>query len=95
MVCVVLIFQVLNTEIFLQDQACTPEQMMCVQSIQFNSSMCIKSCNGLMINGYSKFLFDKNSREDTHKTDIAYTNYKKGFKFPHGIKGNYYHNKIV
>ena len=45
-----------------------------------------------MINGYTKFLFDENSREDTHKTDIAYTNYKKGFKFPHGIKGNYHHN---
>ena len=71
----------------MQDQACTPEQMMCVQSIQFNSSMCIKSCNGLQ--------FDKNSREDTHQTDIAYTNYKKGFKFPHGIKGNYHHNNIM
>ena len=48
-----------------------------------------------MINGYSKFLFDKNSREDTHKTDIAYTNYKKSFHFPHGIKGNYHNNNIV
>ena len=57
--------------------------------------MCIKSCNGLMINGYTKFQFDKNSREDTHQTDIAYTNYKKGFKFPHGIKGNHHHNNII
>ena len=48
-----------------------------------------------MINGYTKFQFDKNSREDTHQTDIAYTNYKKGFKFPHGIKGNYHHNNIM
>ena len=43
-----------------------------------------------MITGYSKQEFDKNSIDTMKKTVNAYKNYKKWFKFPHGIKGNIY-----
>ena len=50
--------------------------------------MCIKSCGGLMITGYTKS--DEHydySKEEIQKTLNAYNKFKKKFKFPRGIKG--------
>ena len=52
-----------------------------------NSSRCIKSCEGLMITGYSKLEFDHYSQNNIQNTLRAYKDYKKWFKFPTGIKG--------
>ena len=72
----------------LQDEAlCTPEMMKCVDEIKLNSSVCIKSCNGLMITGYSKFQFEDYSKKEIKKTLDAYNDYKKHFNTFRGIQG--------
>ena len=66
---------------------CVPEQLQCVKQDIKLSSMCIKSCEGLMITGYSKLEFDHYSQNNIQNTLRAYKDYKKWFKFPTGIKG--------
>ena len=66
---------------------CSPEELKCIDNINLNSSSCIKSCEGLMVTGYSKQEFDDYSKDYIQKTLTAYKNYKKWFKFPRGIKG--------
>ena len=68
---------------------CNPQALLnCVKNIKTANNTCIKSCNGLMITGYSKQEFDKNALETIENTVNAYKNYKKWFKFPQGIKGS-------
>ena len=66
---------------------CSPEELECIGNLKLNSSICIKSCEGLMVTGYSKQEFDDYSKDYIQKTLTAYKNYKKWFKFPRGIKG--------
>ena len=40
-----------------------------------------------MITSYTEKELNKDSFKDIRKTVKAYNNYKKWFKFPHGIKG--------
>ena len=48
----------------------------------------MRSCNGLMITGYTKFDFDDYPQGNIEKTMRAYEEYKKWFRFPSGIKGH-------
>ena len=61
--------------------------MKCVEDVKLNTSTCTKSCNGLMITGYTKFDFDDYPQGNIEKTMRAYKEYKKWFKFPIGLKG--------
>ena len=72
-----------------QETVCNPQALLnCVKNIKTANNTCIKSCNGLMITGYSKQEFDKNALKTIENTVNAYKNYKKWFKFPQGIKGS-------
>ena len=62
--------------------------MKCVENMKMNTSTCTKSCNGLMITGYTKFDFDDYPQGNIEKTMRAYKEYKKWFRFPSGIKGH-------
>ena len=85
-----------NWQITSQEPVCSHPQMKCIENIKFNSSICMKSCNGLMVTGYTKlFEIDENiHQENIQKTINAFRAYKKWFKFPHGIKGTVL-NKIA
>ena len=70
-----------------QEPICTPQQLQCVENVKANVSMCIKSCNGMMITGFTKSELNKYPEENIQKTLIAYEHYKSSFQFPSGIKG--------
>ena len=83
-----------GTHKLLQDTVCSPAQLKCVQKIPSRPAnidiLCMKSCDGLMITGYTKFDFNEYSRKEIQSTIKAYRNYKKWLKFPKGIKGIYF-----
>ena len=62
--------------------------MKCVENMKMNTSTCTKSCNGLMITGYTKFDFYNYPQGNIEKTMRAYKEFKKWFRFPSGIKGH-------
>ena len=50
-----------------------------------------------MVTGFTKFEFEEYSEKDIQNTIKDYKNYKKWFKFPAGIKGEWYnvHKSIL
>ena len=70
-----------------KDPVCAPEQLECVGNVSYNTSKCIKPCNGMMIISYSKSEFNNNLKNYMAASIDSYRNYKKYFKYPFGIKG--------
>ena len=71
-----------GTHKLLQDTVCSPAQLKCVQKIPSRpaniDTLCMKSCDGLMITGYTKDAFDEYSQADEIKKTIdAYKKYNK------------------
>ena len=60
---------------------CTSEKLKCIFNVtmDLDTSMCARSCSGLMITSYFKSDFEENLEKYIPTEVKAYENYKKGF----------------
>ena len=77
----------------LQVTLCSPEHLRCIQNTTatVDTSICIRSCNGLMVTSYSKTELKGSMKKFSQKDIRAYRKYKRWFhqKSSNGIKGIY------
>ena len=73
-------------DIIFQGQHCTAEQLSCVQNITVDTSVCLSSCSGLMVTGFSKLDVDRKMNDYIPDEIEAYKKYKNTlWGFLHGM----------